>query len=62
MNRQSSDIIKLRLCDIVHDGDRYRLAITEQKTGKSRTFTVPLTLYQFIRCYYITESYINPMA
>ena len=28
-----SDIIKLRLCDIVHDGDRYRLAITEQKTG-----------------------------
>ena len=23
----------------------------EQKTGKARTFTVPLALYQFIRCY-----------
>ncbi len=46
-----SDIIKLRLADIVKDGDRYRLAITEQKTGKARVFTVPLALYQFIRCY-----------
>lgn len=54
-----SDIIKLRLCDIVHDGDRYRLAITEQKTGKSRTFTVPLTLYQFIRCYCIDHGIPN---
>ncbi len=33
------------------DGERYRLAITEQKTGKARVFTVPLALYQFIRCY-----------
>lgn len=46
-----SDIIKLCLSDIVRDGERYRLAITEQKTGKSRIFTVPLALYQFIRCY-----------
>ncbi len=46
-----SDIMKLRLCDIVKDGERYHLAITEQKTGKQRTFTVPLTLYQFIKCY-----------
>ena len=46
-----SDIIRLRLSDIVRDGERYRLAITEQKTGKSRVFTVPLALYQFIRCY-----------
>lgn len=46
-----SDIIQLRLADIVKDGDRYRLAITEQKTGKARVFTVPLALYQFIRCY-----------
>jgi integrase len=29
-----SDILKLRPCDIVRDGDRYRLEITEQKTGK----------------------------
>ena len=46
-----SDIIQLRLSDIIRDGERYRLDITEQKTGKSRTFTVPLSLYQFIRCY-----------
>ena len=31
-----SDIIKLRLADIINDGGRYRLAITEQKTGKQR--------------------------
>ena len=48
-----SDIIKLCLSDIVRDGERYRLAITERKTGKSRIFTVPLALYQFIRCYCI---------
>ena len=46
-----SDILRLRLSDIVKDGERYRLAITEQKTGKARTFTVPLALYEFIRCY-----------
>lgn len=46
-----SDIVKLRLNDIVHDGERYRLSITEQKTGKARVFTVPLALYQFIKCY-----------
>ena len=46
-----SDILKLRLRDILRDGERYRLDIKEQKTGKSRTFTVPLMLYQFIRCY-----------
>ena len=46
-----SDIIQLRLSDIVKDGDRYRLSITEQKTGKARVFTVPLSLYNFIRVY-----------
>ncbi len=46
-----SDIVKLRLADIVKDGDRYRLSIVEQKTGKARVFTVPLALYQFIRLY-----------
>lgn len=43
-----SDILKLRLCDIVKDGDRYRLEIVEQKTGKSRVFTVPLVIQQYI--------------
>ena len=46
-----SDIIRLRLCDIVMDGTRYRLAITEQKTGKQRVFTVPLVIYQYIENY-----------
>lgn len=46
-----SDIIKLRFADIVKDGDRYRLSVIEQKTNKARTFTVPLALYQYIRCY-----------
>lgn len=46
-----SDILRLRLIDIVRDGERYRLDITEKKTGKARTFTVPLALYQFLRCY-----------
>lgn len=51
-----SDIIKLRLIDIVKDGERYRLSITEQKTGKKRVFTVPLSLYQFIRCYCLDKN------
>ena len=46
-----SDILQLRLADIVRDGERYRLSIVEKKTGKARTFTVPFALYQFIRCY-----------
>lgn len=46
-----SDILKLRLSDIIRDGDRYRLSIIEQKTRKARVFTVPFALYQFIRCY-----------
>lgn len=45
------DILKLRLSDIVHDGDRYRLDIIEQKTGKKREFTVPLEIYVYIQNY-----------
>ena len=46
-----SDIVRLRLCDIVNDGGRYRLAIKEQKTGKQRVFTVPLVICQYIENY-----------
>ena len=46
-----SDIVKLRPCDIVMDGGRYRLEITEQKTGKRRQFTVPLVIAQYIENY-----------
>jgi len=46
-----SDILNLHLLDIVKDGDRYRLDIVEQKTKKSRTFTVPLVIYQYLENY-----------
>lgn len=51
-----SDILRLRLCDIVQDGDRYRLEITEQKTGKRRVFTVPLVIQQYIENYCLRNS------
>ena len=46
-----SDILKLRLCDIVRDGNRYRLDVIEQKTSKRRTFSIPLVLMQYIENY-----------
>lgn len=46
-----SDILNLRLCNIVKDGDRYRLEITEKKTGKKRVFTVPLVVRQYMENY-----------
>ena len=42
------DIVRLRPCDIISDGGRYRLSVVEQKTGKKRFFTVPLVIYQYI--------------
>jgi integrase len=53
-----SDIVKLHLCDIIKDGNRYRLDITEQKTGAKRTFTVPDVIYEFINSYCI-ENHIQ---
>lgn len=50
------DILKLRLKDIILDGDRYRLNIIEQKTHKERTFTVPLPIYQYIKIYAIENN------
>ena len=50
-----SDIVKLRLSDIVSDGGRYRLEITEQKTGKQRVFTVPLVIYQYMENYCLRD-------
>ena len=51
-----SDIIRLRLADIVNDGGRYRLSIVEQKTGKQRVFTVPLVIYQYIENFCLRNS------
>ena len=53
------DILRLRLADIVRDGNRYRLNITEEKTGKRRTFTVPDEVYQFF-CDYAEKHKIQP--
>lgn len=46
-----SDILNLKLNQIIQDGNRYRLNVIEQKTGKERTFTVPGVVYQFIYIY-----------
>lgn len=56
-----SDILSLRLCDIIKDGNRYRLDIVEQKTSKKRKFTVPLEIYSFIQDYAL-ENGIGPRA
>lgn len=46
-----SDILQLKLQDILKDGDRYHLNIKEKKTGKFRNFTVPYPIYQYIKLY-----------
>ena len=43
-----SDILHLSYCDIIKDGDRYRLDISEIKTGKERVFTVPDEILEYI--------------
>ena len=56
-----SDILKLTISDIVKDSGRYRLDIVEQKTGKSRDFTVPNALYDFL-VEYASENRIGQKA
>lgn len=56
-----SDILALRLKDIVKDGNRYRLDITEQKTGKTRNFTVPGEIYRYLENYTLKNN-IKPTA
>lgn len=46
-----SDVLNLHLSDIVKDGDRYRLSIREIKTKKSRNFTVPIEIYNYLQTY-----------
>lgn len=48
-----SDILHLHFCDIIKDGDRYRLNISEIKTGKERVFTVPDEIREYINDYRI---------
>ena len=49
------DIVHLRLADIIFEGGRYHLDIVEQKTGKSRTFTVPAEVYIYLQNYAINK-------
>lgn len=55
------DILNLRLVDIVKDGNRYRLNIIEEKTSKTRQFTVPLEIYSYIQEYAYNNS-IKPSS
>lgn len=48
-----SDILHLHYCDIIKDGDRYRLNISEIKTGKERVFTVPDEIRSYVDDYRI---------
>ena len=45
------DVVRLKLCDIVFENDMYHLQITEEKTKKTRTFTVPAEFYTFLQTY-----------
>ena len=55
------DTLKLKMSDIVKDGERYRLDIIEEKTQKRRTFTVAFELYQYLKIYML-ENGIKPTA
>ncbi len=48
------DTLNLRMSSFIKDGNRYRLNIKEEKTGKARTFTVPVEVYSFIQSYAIS--------
>lgn len=55
------DVLQLRLNSFVSDSNRYRLDIIEQKTHKTRTFTVPTEIYNYIKMYCL-ENKINENA
>ena len=55
------DVLHLAMDSFVRDGDRYRLDIYEEKTGKYRNFTIPDEIYHFIRDY-AYENKISPSA
>jgi integrase len=59
MGLRISDILKLKLSNIVKDGDRYRLNIKEQKTKKERFFTVLTETYQNLKIYCLENNIKN---
>ncbi len=50
------DMLDLKMSSFIKDGNRYRLDIKESKTGKARTFTVPVEVYSFIQGYAISKN------
>lgn len=50
------DVLKLRLSSFMKDNNNWKIDIVEQKTGKRRTFTVPVEIYSFIQNYAINNS------
>lgn len=48
-----SDILQLTPSSFIKDGERWRLDIVEQKTGKERNFTVPKEVYLYIKEYWL---------
>jgi len=52
------DILSLKLNNIIKDGNRWRLDIKEEKTGKNRNFTVSNEIYNYIKMYCL-ENNIN---
>lgn len=46
-----SDVVTLKLADIVRDGDHYRLDVVEQKTGNVCTHRVPTEYYSYLAQY-----------
>lgn len=50
------DVLKLRLSSFVKDNNNWKIDIVEQKTGKRRTFTVPVEIYSYIQNYAISNS------
>lgn len=46
-----SDIVNLKLTDIITDAGRYRIDIIEKKTKKERAFTVPVEIYEYMMDY-----------
>lgn len=43
------------MSSFIKDGDRWRLDIREQKTGKVRRFTVPVEVYSFVQGYALEQ-------
>ena len=47
------DVLKLKMNSFVNEGGRSRLNIVEEKTCKTRSFTVPVEVYSFLQDYAI---------